>query len=72
MTTSEDNKRAAAVVLCAKLDDLAVALKHCPAHLEYGTVPCPVCGNQADNLALMIDRQNGAVLCNNCLSATMV
>uniref|UniRef100_A0A6M3L4W3 Uncharacterized protein n=1 Tax=viral metagenome TaxID=1070528 RepID=A0A6M3L4W3_9ZZZZ len=60
-----------AVALCAKLDDLSKAIDGSNAHLEYGTVPCPVCGNQADNLALMLDSQNGAVLCNDCLSATM-
>jgi len=72
MTTSHDTKRAAAVVLCAKLEDLATAIDAGNVSLESGTVPCPICLNQSDNLVLMLDSQNGAVLCTDCNKASLI
>ena len=72
MTTENDSRRAAAVVLCAKLEDLNTAIVNSRADIEYGTVPCPICDNQADNLALTITRDAGAVLCATCLKASII
>lgn len=74
MTTSDDCKRSAAIVLFSKLYDLSTAIKNCPkgTSLEYGTTTCPACWNQADNLSIMIDKDNGAVLCAACETVNLI
>ena len=68
----ESSPRATAVALCAKLEDLNTAIVNSRADIEYGTMPCPICQNQADNLALVLTKDAGAILCATCLKASII